>query len=166
MTNMMNITFTAGEADEAISIMQEAAKWLQVVLENDAISAVLAKGLLLADLLQRYNKVKVCLDIGRLHLQEMLDPSFDAMEFAELTAPFTYLIHLWDTSFVQNLSGGHYPVLPGLRPSAGWADIKAFIDIIKGYNTNVKVLFEHRSDLVSDAELSECYRWVGQMLWG
>lgn len=137
---------------------------IQVVLENDAMSTVLTKSSLLVELLERYDKVKVCLDIGRLHLQEKLDTSFNALEFTEMMAPHTYLIHLWNTNPIQNLSGGHYPVLPGQKPSEGWADIEGFIEIIKRFNNNVKVLFEHRSDLVSDEELNECYCWIEQLL--
>jgi hypothetical protein len=73
------------------------------------------------------------------------------------------LIHLWNTNPTQNLSGGHYPVLPGQKPSEGWADVRSFIKIIKTLNRNVKVLFEHRSDLVNDKELEECYSWTKQL---
>ena len=66
----------------------------------------------------------------------------------------------------MNLSGGHYPVLPDQKPSEGWADIKRFIEIINRFNRKAKVLFEHRSDLVSDEELDECYRWIEQLLGG
>lgn len=137
---------------------------IQVVLENDAMPTVLTKSRLLADLLERFDKIKVCLDIGKLHLQEVIDPSFNALEFTEIMAPYTYLIHLWNTTPAQNKAGGHYPVLPWQNPSEGWADIKGFIEIIKGTNSNVKVLFEHMSDLVNDEELNECYRFIEQSL--
>lgn len=139
---------------------------IQVVLENDAMSTVFTEGNLLVDLLKKYDKVKVCLDIGRLHLQEKLDRSFNALEFTCMMAPYTYLVHLWNTNPTQNISGGHYPVLPGLKPSDGWADIKRYIEIIKRFASKVKVLFEHRSDLVSDEELDECYQWVNKLLEG
>lgn len=139
---------------------------IPVILENDAISNELARSSLLVDLFKKYNKIKICLDIGRLHLQEKLDSSFNAMEFVETMAPYTYLIHLWNTNPVQNLAGGHYPVLPGQKPSEGWANIEGFIEIIIRYNKNVKVLFEHRSDLVNDDELNQCYRWIEQLLGG
>ncbi|MEN6315319.1 MAG: sugar phosphate isomerase/epimerase [Clostridiaceae bacterium] len=139
---------------------------MQIVLENDAMSSVLIKSSFLEDLFQKYSTIKVCLDIGRLHLQEKLDSSFDALGFTTILAPYTYLIHLWNTNPVQNLSGGHYPVLPSQKPSEGWADVEGFIEIIKRYNSNVKVLFEHRSDLISDEELNECYFWVEQMFGG
>lgn len=137
---------------------------IQVVLENDSIPTELTKTNLLVDLLKKYNKVKICLDIGRLNLQEKLDPSFNAMEFTKMMMPFTYLIHLWNTNPTQNLSGGHYPVLPWQKPSDGWADINSYFEIIKRFNSNVKILFEHRSDLVSDDELNECYSWIKQLL--
>jgi len=55
-------------------------------------------------------------------------------------------------------------VLPKQNLSDGWADVSRFISIIKGSNNGVKVLFEHRSDLVNDEELDECYRWVEGLL--
>lgn len=133
---------------------------IQVVLENDAMATALTKGDLLTDLLARHDKVKVCLDIGRLHLQEKLDTAFQAMEFAEKTAPYTYLVHLWNTNPSQNQAGGHYPVLPEQKPQDGWADTAAFIRTIKNHNPDVKILYEHRSDLVSDEDLDRCYDWV------
>lgn len=139
---------------------------IQIFLENDAICDVLTKNRLLVDLLKKNDKIKLCLDIGRLHLQEKLDSSFDAMEFTEIMAPYTGHIHLWNTNPSGNLSGGHYPVLPKQKPSEGWADIRRFIDIIKVFNSKVKVLFEHNSDLVNDEELDECYCWVDELLRG
>lgn len=139
---------------------------IQIFLENDAMSDVLTEGSLLVDLLKENEKIRLCLDIGRLHLQEKLDPSFKAMEFAEKMAPYTGHIHLWNTNPTGNLSGGHYPVLPKQKPSEGWADVRRFINIIKGFNSKVKVLFEHRSDLVNNEELDECYSWVEELLGG
>ena len=139
---------------------------IEVFLENDAMSTMLIESRLLVDLLKENYKVKLCLDIGRLHLQEKLDPSFNAIKLVEMMAPYTGHIHLWNTNPAGNLSGGHYPVLPKQKPSEGWADIKRFIDTIKGFNSKVKVLFEHRSDLVNDEELDECYRWVEELLGG
>lgn len=136
---------------------------IQIVLENDAMPAVLTDSTILVDLLKKYGKIKVCLDIGRLHLQEKLDAAFNGHEFTEMMAPFTYLVHLWNTNPVQNLSGGHYPVLPGQNPSDGWADVKGLINMIKRYNRNLKVLFEHRSDLVSDEMLDECYCYIAEL---
>jgi len=133
---------------------------IQIFLENDAISNVLIESRLLVDLLRENDKIKFCLDIGRLHLQEKLDPSFNAMEFVEIMAPYTGHIHLWNTNPTVNLSGGHYPVLPEQKPSEGWADIKRFINIIKRCDSKVTVLFEHRSDLVKGEELDDCYCWV------
>ncbi len=139
---------------------------IKIFLENDAMPAVLTESMFLVDLLKDNDEIKLCLDIGRLHLQEKLDPSFNAMEFVEIMAPYTGHIHLWNTNPAGNLSGGHYPVLPKQKPSEGWADVKRFIDTIKRYNSKVKVLFEHRSDLVNDEELDECYRWVEELFGG
>ena len=137
---------------------------IRIVLENDAMAEVLTQSSLLPDLFSKYDTIRVCLDIGRLHLQEKLDPAFHALDFTVIFAPFTYLIHLWNTNPVWNLNGGHYPVLPEQNSSEGWADVRGFLEVIKRHNSAVKVLFEHRSDLVSDAELEQCYNWVGRLL--
>lgn len=136
---------------------------IQIFLENEAMSNVLTESEFLIDMLRKNSKVKMCLDIGRLHLQEKLDPSFKAMEFTEKVAPYTGHIHLWNTNPSGSLSGGHYPVLPKQKPSEGWADVRRFINIIRKYSSKVTVLFEHRSDLVNDVELEECYRWVEEL---
>jgi hypothetical protein len=39
------------------------------------------------ELLEKFEKVKICLDIGRLNLQEKLDPSFNALGFTEMMRP-------------------------------------------------------------------------------
>lgn len=137
---------------------------IQVFLENDAMPGVMAESVFLVDLLKDNEKIRLCLDIGRLHLQQKLDRSFDAIQFTEIAAPYTGHIHLWNTNPAENLSGGHWPVLPKQKQSEGWADVSRFISIIKGFNSEVKVLFEHRSDLVNDEELDECYHWVEELL--
>lgn len=42
----------------------------------------------------------------------------------------------------------------------GWAPIDEYLKIIKEANNNVKIMFEHRSDLISDEELDNCYSWI------
>jgi len=77
---------------------------IQIFLENDAMSDVLIESKLLIDLLRKNSKVKMCLDIGRLHLQEKIDPLFNAIEFVEKITPFTGHINLWNTSLIGNRS--------------------------------------------------------------
>ncbi|HUW65253.1 MAG TPA: hypothetical protein VMW83_11300 [Spirochaetia bacterium] len=137
---------------------------IRIMIENEPISRLLRDGNLLVDMLTRYDQVKLCLDLGRLHLQEKIDPSFNALKFAETMAPYTCSIHLWNASLNHPPFGGHYPALPELTPADGWADIGALIEIIKESNCAVKVVFEHRSDLISDQDLNRCYGWIAGML--
>ncbi|WP_237898530.1 hypothetical protein [Brevibacillus brevis] len=46
----------------------------------------------------------------------------------------------------------------------GWAPIEDYLTIIRKENPHVKIMFEHRSDLVTDGQLERCYRWVEQLL--
>ena len=136
---------------------------IQIVLENEVISSILTETNLLLGLFEKHKQIKFCLDIGRLHLQETLDPAFNAKSFAETFASYTYLVHLWNSNFHQNLTGGHYPVLPTQQSSDGWADVKTYMETIIHLNRDVLVLFEHNSGLISDEELDMCYQWVDQM---
>jgi hypothetical protein len=91
---------------------------------------------------------------------ENVDPNFNSKEFALKMAPYTYLLHLWNDRVKGNTKGGHYPVLPSLKASDGWGDVDSYLRIVTSINKDVKVLFEHRSDLINDGELEVCYRWI------
>lgn len=133
---------------------------IQVVLENDAISPYLLGSSMLKDLFEEFHSIKACLDIGRLHLQQEVDSKFNGMDFAMKLAPYTFSIHLWNTSPAKNLKGGHLPVSPGQKSEDGFADIRAYLEVIFAKASDVKVLFEHNSYLITENELKECYEWV------
>jgi sugar phosphate isomerase/epimerase len=137
---------------------------IPILLENDAINSYFSRTSLLEDLLKVHSGVRMCLDIGRLHLQEQVDPDFDSRAFTEKMAPYTELIHLWNVNLKSTSGSGHYPVLPGQRQEDGWADIEGYLKIIIPVNPEVKILFEHRSDLITDDQLEACYRWVADMV--
>lgn len=132
----------------------------KIVLEHDAVNKYIYESSLLEDLLNRYSNLKMCLDFGRLHMLEQIDSDFDSKEFIKKMAPYTYLIHLWNDKLGGSIKGGHLPVLPELKKEDGFADIHSYLSTVSDINKNVKVLFEHRSDLVSDDELERCYDWV------
>lgn len=73
-------------------------------------------------------------------------------------------MHLWNVKVSGNLENSHFPVLPNLKVEAGWAPIEDYLRIIKSENRHIKIMFEHRSDLISDEELDNCYRWVNSIL--
>ncbi|GAB1528946.1 hypothetical protein YSY22_03680 [Brevibacillus formosus] len=58
----------------------------------------------------------------------------------------------------------HFPVLPEWKPEEGWAPIEDYLTIIRKENPHVKIMFEHRSDQVTDEQLERCYRWVKDLL--
>lgn len=134
------------------------------IIELDALNMYLHKTNLLEVLLTKYSKVKLCLDIGRIHLQNQLDGSFDAYSFVRKYAKYAEVIHLWNVKVGTNIESSHYPTLPWLDAKDGWADIALYLSIIKQENKYCKVLFEHRSDWITDEELNRCYDWVEELL--
>ncbi|GGH27146.1 sugar phosphate isomerase/epimerase [Paenibacillus segetis] len=134
------------------------------VLEFDALNKYVYQTELLEELLNKYNKVKLCLDTGRLYLQEKIDPFFNSKEVIKKYAKYAEVIHLWTLQYIQKIEQYHYPVLPELSPSEGWAPIEDYLNIIREENRNVKIQFEHQSDFISDEDLERCYVWVDKIL--
>ena len=134
------------------------------VLEFDALNRYVYETDCLENLLKTYDKIKVCLDIGRLHLQDMIDPFFGARRVIDNYAKYAEVIHLWNFRYRGNVEHYRHPVLPELSPQDGWAPVEQYLKIVRAENKNVKILFEHRSDLVSDEDLERCYEWVYE-LW-
>ena len=44
-----------------------------------------------------------------------------------------------------------------LEPEDGWADVETYLKIIREANDSFKILFEHKSGLISDEKLEDCY---------
>jgi sugar phosphate isomerase/epimerase len=136
------------------------------VLELDAICKFIYNTNILEELLDRFEKIKLCIDTGRLHTQDKTESLFDPFDIIRRFSKYAVEIHLSNTKITDCVEYHHYPVLPGLRPNEGWADIESYLRIIHQNNPNVKVMFEHRSDLISDEELETCYSWVDGLLQG
>lgn len=156
-----NETFIEKSMDmfERLSLLSNKYN-IRIVLENDVLNKYIYESTFFLDMLDRYPNLKICLDTGRLHLLEEVDPHFSSIQFIQRMAKYTYIVHLWNVRVDTNLAGGHYPALPHLKEIDGWADIDKYLSIIAGINKDVKILFEHRSELISDLELLECYSWV------
>lgn len=136
------------------------------VLELDAISKYIYKTNLLEDLLDRFERIRLCIDTARLHAQDVTEDLYDPLDIIRRFSPYSGEIHLSNARVTDSIECYHYPALPGLKPSEGWADIESYLRIIHKCNPNVKVMFEHRSDLISDEELESCYSWVDGLLKG
>ncbi len=136
---------------------------VQIVLEHDAVNKYIYETTLLEDLFEKYPNLKMCLDTARLHINEKVNPNFDSIQFIRRMAKYTYLIHVSNVKVTNTVSNSHFPALPTLDPNEGWADIERYLKEIAYINKDVKILFEHRSDLVSDDELEECYSWVNDI---
>ncbi|GFZ30015.1 hypothetical protein CSC2_05410 [Clostridium zeae] len=134
------------------------------VLELDALNKYVYEDNFLESLLEKYQAIKICLDTGRLHLQRRIDQDFNEREIILRLAKFTEVVHLWNVKVSGNLENSHFPALPRLKVDDGWAPIEDYLRIIKNENKNIKIMFEHRSDLISDEELDSCYSWVSSIL--
>lgn len=134
------------------------------VLEFDGLNKYICENNFLENLLEKYSSVKICLDTGRLHLQSKIDSNFNEKEIIKRFAKYTEVVHLWNVKVCGNLENSHFPALPNLKIEDGWAPIENYLKIITRENKNVRILFEHRSDLISDGELEECYSWISSIL--
>lgn len=133
------------------------------VIELDAVPLYLSKTEFLFEMLDRYPMIEVCMDLGRLHLQESIDDQFDSFDFLRRIADRVAEVHLWNIQVTDRVSHSHYPALPSLEPSEGWADIKKYLEILREKNQPFRILFEHNSSAISDSELEECYDWIDRL---
>lgn len=136
------------------------------VLEFDALNRYVYEGSFLPLLLERYPRIKLCLDTARLHAQEMIDPYFDAGNVLRTYAKYAKTVHLSNIKIAGSAEYHHYPALPDCRPEDGWAPIEDYLEIIRRENPEVTILFEHRSDWITDEQLETCYRWIERIMSG
>ena len=134
------------------------------VLELDGLNKYVYETNLLEDLLKEYPNIKLCLDFGRIHLQDCMDYNFKATEIVRKFGKYTHLVHLWNVKVDENVTNAHYPALKSLKLEDGWGDMELYFKTLNEVNDNYKVLFEHKSHLVSDVELEECYQWIGELV--
>lgn len=155
--------------DEFIEKSECLFKWLTdkskmyqfiPILEFDALNRYVYESEIVEVLLQKYPRVKLCLDTGRLYLQEKIDAHFNARMVLRKFSKYAQLIHLWNACYEDGIKEYHYPVLPELDPKDGWAPIEDYLNIIVSENKEVKIQFEHQSDLISSEDLERCYAWV------
>lgn len=134
------------------------------VLELDALNRYIYETNLLEDLLNKYSRVKLCLDTGRLHYQDRMDENFDAKQIIKRFAKYAEVIHLWNVKVTEIAEYNHYPTLSTLKAEDGWAPIEEYMTIISQENKHARILFEHMSHLISDEELQGCYDWIAGMI--
>jgi adenylate kinase family enzyme len=134
------------------------------VLEFDALNKYIYETNFLEGLLDKYPKIKICLDTGRLHYQERIDENFNAMDIIKRFAKYAEIVHLWNAKITEVIENNHYPTLPALKTEDGWAPIEEYIRSINQENKHTKILFEHASHLISDEELQVCYDWIAKLI--
>ncbi|MFP3391230.1 sugar phosphate isomerase/epimerase [Brevibacillus sp. SIMBA_040] len=134
------------------------------VLEFDALNSYIYDSNYLEGLLLKYPQIKLCLDTGRLFFQEKIDPFFQAEKVIKKFAVYASSVHLWNMKYTDKVEYNHYPVLPECRVEDGWAPIEAYLTWMLQANPHIKIMFEHRSELVSEEQLQRCYEWVDQIV--
>ncbi|GGA15561.1 hypothetical protein GCM10008018_70390 [Paenibacillus marchantiophytorum] len=132
------------------------------VLELDALNTYIYADTFLEELLDKFSNVKLCVDTARCYLQDRIDPYFDARTIMKKFAKYTEIIHLSNVKMTANntVEKSRIPVMPHQDPNEGWAPIEEYLHILTHENKQVKIMFEHRSDLVNEEELLACYSWV------
>lgn len=133
------------------------------VLELDALNKYILNTNFLEELLIKYPSIRLCIDIGRIHIQSRIDASFDGINILNRFPPYCEILHLWQAKVGETVQFGHHPLLPELMPEDGWAEVEKYFEIIKSKNRNIKLFFEHRSDLITDEQLNTCYEWIDSL---
>lgn len=161
--------------EEFIASTERLFRWLTAaaerydfipVLEFDALNRYVYRGHAVVDLQEAYGKIKLCLDTGRLWQQESIDSGFDARAVIRKFGRFAHTVHLKNVQVKERVENIHFPVLPDQRTEDGWAPIEDYLRIIREECPNVKVMFEHWSDKISDEQLEQCYSWVHKLMNG
>ncbi len=133
------------------------------VLELDALNKYIIDTTILEELLLKYPAVKLCLDLGRIHVQSRIDARFDGTNILRRFSRYCELLHLWHAKVGEFVEHGHFPLLQELKPEDGWAEVEKYFEIIKSENRDIKLFFEHRSDLITDEQLDSCYEWIDSL---
>ncbi|MCM3781403.1 sugar phosphate isomerase/epimerase [Neobacillus mesonae] len=136
------------------------------VIEFDAVPKIAVDTDLVVRLLDKYPSIRCCLDTARLYLQTLTDPEFDALKVIHKYAPYAKLIHLSNARYADTGVLRHHPVLPELSPADGWAPIEDYLHAVKEHKSDILILFEHRSDRISNEELERCYHWIDEIMNG
>jgi len=136
------------------------------VLELDGLNKYIINSTFLDELLEKYPKVRLCLDTGRLHLMEKVNPNFSSSDLIRRLGKYTDLIHLWNLKYNNGIENHHYPVSSDHSIEEGWGDIESMLKAIKAQNDSAVILFEHQSQVISEQELEECYEWVDSIYNG
>lgn len=136
------------------------------VLELDGLNKYILETTCLEALLEKYPRVKLCLDTGRMHLQEKSTGKTTAIELIQRFAKYSELIHLYNLKYNGAIEEAKIPVSPDQKSSEGWADIESYLKAIRAANPEVKILFEHKSHLITSEELERCYTWVDSLMNG
>ncbi|WBW97002.1 hypothetical protein [Oceanirhabdus sp. W0125-5] len=110
--------------------------------------------------------MKLCLDTGRLALQEIIDTKFEAKRVVEKFINYIEVVHVWNLRINNGIKEYHYPVLENQEIKEGWGNVKGILGILSYSKSNFKVLFEHDSSLINDRDLLSCYNYVRKKLQG
>lgn len=152
--------------EEFIRWFEEKGKVMSFIpiLEFDFIHPWLYEDDSLIEILGRYPLIKLCIDFPRLHLQDELIKDFNPLDIIKKYGSCAWLVHLSQGRLLDNHTNNHYPALPSLKTEDGWADLNSYFHAMNSVNDSYKLLFEHRSDRITDQELEDCYTWTKELM--
>lgn len=131
------------------------------IIELDGLAPLLYESDFLLNMFEKYD-IDLCIDIGRLHLQDQIDDHFDAKVFVHKMKNHIKEVHLWNVKVGKEVNNSHYPALKHLDPNEGWADVSSYFNLLT--KQDFKVLFEHQTHAITEDELEACYQWIKTLI--
>jgi sugar phosphate isomerase/epimerase len=120
----------------------------------------------LADMVARYPRLHVCLDIGHARIgAEMLD--VDEWDAVRVLAPHTRSMHMWTTRGREDVRRYHHvPVHPTLTPADGWIDVPRILDAVLTVHPDCAIVFEPHGlyPAANAAWRAEGVAWVRELV--
>lgn len=111
--------------------------------------------------LGRHSEIRLCLDSGHLHRWGQIHGR-DVYAAAELLAPLTGSLHLWNvSSAAEYRERGHVPVHPSQRVEDGYVDVERIVATVLAANREATVIFEPSvSGGMTEEFIAEGVEWV------
>jgi sugar phosphate isomerase/epimerase len=113
------------------------------VLENVGPNPYFFQFEAFVEVMEAHPLLEFCLDIGHLHLMSIY-AGFDSLEFSAALAPYTTIVHIYNTTPEMYRKYHHVPVHPSQVPDEGWADVPAILEcVLAGRKNDLTMVFEY-----------------------
>lgn len=113
------------------------------VLENVGPNPYFFQFEAFVEVMEAHPRLEFCLDIGHLHLMSIY-AGFDSLEFSAALAPYTTIVHIYNTTPEMYRKYHHVPVHPSQLPEEGWANVAAILEcVLAGRENDLTMVFEY-----------------------